>query len=280
MKKLTLVIIPDGVNATRQLRLPQGIFKAALIAGLVVSGSLGFILLDYLQLRNFRQNFHAVSSENEGLKGEARVLLQNLEDVKRSLRRVQDYTAKLGELTMAKVQKVSKQTGIGPLSPEEFKSASLDRPAPEPTTDYVPVGINMDNLTFRPVFDQMAAIGRDANAHALELQHLLSTLSQQKSLLVSIPSISPVDGWVTSGYGTRISPFTGARTAHLGIDIASPTGTPILSPADGVVIFTGTKDGFGNFIMIEVKAFQLRKAVKQARINNGHTIHAEIPNRV
>src|SRR6185312_3091128 len=90
----------------------------------------------------------------------------------------------------------------------------------------------------------------DANDHALELQRLLSTLSQQKSLLSSIPSVAPVDGWITSGYGIRVSPFTGERTMHSGLDIAAPVGTPILAPADGVVIFTGAKAGYGNFIMI------------------------------
>ncbi len=37
---------------------------------------------------------------------------------------------------------------------------------------------------------------------------------------------------------------------HKGVDVASPVGTPIYAPADGVVIFTGGKSGFGNFIMI------------------------------
>jgi murein DD-endopeptidase MepM/ murein hydrolase activator NlpD len=36
----------------------------------------------------------------------------------------------------------------------------------------------------------------------------------------------------------------------MGIDVAAPVGTPIVAPADGVVIFTGAKQGFGNFIMI------------------------------
>src|SRR4029078_2509934 len=101
-----------------------------------------------------------------------------------------------------------------------------------------------DNLASRPVFDRLATIGQDANQHALELQHLLSNLSQQKSLLSSIPSFSPVDGWITSNYGKRISPFTGEPTLHMGLDVAAPVGTPIYAPADGVVIFTGAKQGF------------------------------------
>ena len=45
---------------------------------------LGFFTLDYLQLRTLRASYRGVSNENEGLKGEARVLMQNLEEVKHS----------------------------------------------------------------------------------------------------------------------------------------------------------------------------------------------------
>ena len=37
---------------------------------------------------------------------------------------------------------------------------------------------------------------------------------------------------------------------HEGIDIGARAGTPIVSTADGVVIFSGKKPGFGNFIKI------------------------------
>ena len=175
--------------------------------------------------------------------------MQNLEEVKVSLRRVQDYTSKLGELTTVKVQTFRKKTGIGPLSPEEFGAAQRTEAAVQPE-GYVPIGLNMDKLVFRRVFDRLSGIGQEANNDALELQHLLSTLSKQKNLLASIPSIAPVDGWVTSGVGVRVSPFTGERTDHAGIDIAAPVGTAIMAPADGVVIFSGAKAGFGNFIMV------------------------------
>ncbi len=253
MKKLTIMIIPDGINATRQVRVPRALFKVAMLLGLGAFGVGGFFFFDYMQLRALRTNYQTVANENDGLKGEARVLMQNLEEVKRSLRRVQDYTSKLGELTMLKVQKVSKKTGIGPLTSEEYAAATQMQPEAPPVSsasDYVPAGINMDNLVFRPVFDRLNSIGTDANNHAFELQHLLSTLSQQKALLSSIPTFSPVDGWITSGFGRRVSPFTGEKGVHQGIDIAAPVGTPILAPADGVVIFTGAKAGFGNFIMI------------------------------
>jgi murein DD-endopeptidase MepM/ murein hydrolase activator NlpD len=253
MKRITIMIIPDGCRATRQVRVPESLIKIGIAMSFVALASAGFVFFDYLELRYFRNNFRTLAAENEDLKGEARLLLQNLEEVKGALRRVQDYTGKLGELTALKVQKFAKKTGIGPLTVEEFNVAQQTNAAVEikkDTSAYVPVGLNIDKLVFRPIFDRLASIGHAANNHALELQHLLSTLSQQKNLLSSIPSVAPVDGWVTSGFGTRVSPFTGERTAHAGVDIAAPVGTPILAPADGVVIFTGAKAGFGNFVMI------------------------------
>ena len=54
----------------------------------------------------------------------------------------------------------------------------------------------------------------------------------------------------TSGFGTRRDPVTGGRRAHNGIDLAGPRGTPIVSTAEGVVVFAGRQSGYGNMIKI------------------------------
>ena len=70
-------------------------------------------------------------------------------------------------------------------------------------------------------------------------------------MLNSTPALQPVDGWITSGFGSRISPFNGLKIFHEGIDLAASTGTIIIAPADGIVTFAGVKPGYGNTLVID-----------------------------
>jgi murein DD-endopeptidase MepM/ murein hydrolase activator NlpD len=75
-------------------------------------------------------------------------------------------------------------------------------------------------------------------------------VEQQSEMWKERPSISPVWGRITSTFGYRIHPFTGAYIMHEGLDISGSIGTPIKSSADGVVSFVGIKEYFGNVVMI------------------------------
>ena len=56
---------------------------------------------------------------------------------------------------------------------------------------------------------------------------------------------------VSSGYGMRFHPVHGDRRAHLGVDYAAPTGTPVRTVADGVVQFAGSQRGYGNVVFVQ-----------------------------
>jgi len=60
----------------------------------------------------------------------------------------------------------------------------------------------------------------------------------------------PVRGYISSGYGYRISPFTGARQFHSGLDIAAPQGTPVKAAMYGRVVDTGYDTNSGNYVVI------------------------------
>ena len=67
------------------------------------------------------------------------------------------------------------------------------------------------------------------------------------------PSLWPVMGPITSGFGERVDPVlgTGEGEFHKGIDIAAPQGTPIHATADGVVLSAGLSNGYGREVVLD-----------------------------
>ncbi len=61
----------------------------------------------------------------------------------------------------------------------------------------------------------------------------------------------PVEGRITSSFGKRISPISGKRSFHTGLDIGCSMDTPVKAAADGKVIFSGWKEIYGNMIIIK-----------------------------
>jgi len=75
--------------------------------------------------------------------------------------------------------------------------------------------------------------------------------NDQRELLASTPSIWPVRGYLSAGFGNRPDPFTGQRDFHPGLDISVPIGTKVHAPADGVVVSSGLQKGYGNALVID-----------------------------
>ncbi len=66
-----------------------------------------------------------------------------------------------------------------------------------------------------------------------------------------IPSVTPVTGVITSRYGPRNDPFTGHYAMHYGVDISAAPGTPVKSPARGVVVATGEHGRYGRLVVVD-----------------------------
>src|SRR5258706_3083975 len=59
---------------------------------------------------------------------------------------------------------------------------------------------------------------------------------------------APAKGAVSSKFGLRADPWTGARRFHSGVDIAAPAGSPVRAAAAGKVAFSGWAEGYGNLV--------------------------------
>lgn len=63
----------------------------------------------------------------------------------------------------------------------------------------------------------------------------------------------PVPGQyrITSSFGGRADPITGAASNHGGTDIAAPYGSSIVSANDGVVLYAGWHYSYGNYVIVD-----------------------------
>ena len=71
-------------------------------------------------------------------------------------------------------------------------------------------------------------------------------------LRTTVPPVWPVDGGeLSSGFGYRYHPVTGAPGMHTGIDIAAPEGTPVAAAFRGTVYRIGYNTRAGNYIILD-----------------------------
>ena len=72
---------------------------------------------------------------------------------------------------------------------------------------------------------------------------------------------------VTSGFKMRFHPILQTWRAHLGVDYAAPTGTPVRSVGQGIVDVAGTQGGFGNVVMVKHASGHTTVYAHLSRIN-------------
>lgn len=84
-----------------------------------------------------------------------------------------------------------------------------------------------------------------------EIVRLAKTNEQR---LENIPAIQPVFNKnlkrMASGYGMRIDPVYHTRKFHAGMDFTAPSGTKIFATGNGVIVYSGWKQGYGNCVII------------------------------
>jgi murein DD-endopeptidase MepM/ murein hydrolase activator NlpD len=129
-----------------------------------------------------------------------------------------------------------------------LKSAPELTPASTDTLDSEHFTQSLDQLA---ILKSSAMSGVAGAAISASYNHVGSLSTSDWARLAAAPSLWPIEGPVTGSFGERIDPFNGEGAFHTGIDISSPTGTPIMAPADGIVIATSFVNGYGRAIIID-----------------------------
>jgi len=92
--------------------------------------------------------------------------------------------------------------------------------------------------------DQTESLLAERRKSLEELRRWVETV---RSRFASTPSLWPVYGQISSGFGYRAYPWRGF---HRGVDIRAPYGTPIRAAASGVVSYRGWMRGYGKTLEI------------------------------
>ncbi|HME70574.1 MAG TPA: M23 family metallopeptidase [Myxococcota bacterium] len=283
MKRYTLIIVPEGTGRVQRLGVSERGLKR--LAGIGAAGALLFLLgfVHYLSLWGHMAEFRGVHAEAERVRAEAEAQRAELQSRAEERQRMADELARVREferrvrvianLPEASLERtaqrpaVSLGVGGGAERPEDA-TPPMGTPTPtasdgEGGTEQVPVGTpadvsappaGPDASSSRPraeevVGNQSLLERLQSESHSLE--ELVGALRGKVERLAATPSSWPAIGWITSGFGYRISPFTGRRDFHEGVDIAAEFGTPILAPAPGRVVFAGRKGGLGTAIVVD-----------------------------
>lgn len=98
---------------------------------------------------------------------------------------------------------------------------------------------------------ELSWLDQETSIQERQSEELVASAEQRRARWEATPSIWPVKGWITSGFGRRISPFTGQPAMHRGLDIGAAPGSPIQAPANGIVRIADYDSKMGRFITID-----------------------------
>jgi hypothetical protein len=279
MKHYTLILVGDETSPIRRIQVSGETIKRAAwglgIAVLVfVLGSFDYYRarVDNTELAELRITSEEQTSEMERVRTTLDLMTNQMAAVRELERKVR-IIANLPGSTGVGGDEITELVPDGSISPDA-EDAKLQVPVGVPvSTDQVSSDASRGSIDMVPVraggkpdqsglatqkarairqLDELAkAIGIGAEIQTQSLQELVIQLDDKHSRLTSMPSIWPTRGWLTSRFGPRISPFTGRRQHHAGIDIAAAAGADVIAPAAGRVVFVGRKGPLGNAVVLE-----------------------------
>jgi murein DD-endopeptidase MepM/ murein hydrolase activator NlpD len=160
------------------------------------------------------------------------------------LTKTRTYEENAGKLQAKVLQLQTMVTKLGVM-------AGLEHSLPEAGGAGVGGAIGMESQAPVLAPRALAAIDESLTTLTRRSAQLEEFYRDQTLVLASTPSIWPVRGYLSAGFGNRIDPFTGQRDFHAGIDVSTPIGTRIFAPADGVVLSASVQGGYGNSMIID-----------------------------
>jgi murein DD-endopeptidase MepM/ murein hydrolase activator NlpD len=250
----TIIFVPHARAKFRKLKVSHRLLFSLLS---LVSTSLclsTFFSVQYFTSLSQTHELSKLRRENRELQSANEQFGKSVESLRTQLRGVEDRTRKLAIIAGINTLDEASQGGSGGLRNEELQAS--------------PYRDDVDKMSFRS--DRLNK----------DLSQLEEKFVAQSRMLSSTPSIAPVRGILTDGFGGRSDPFTHEAGTHNAIDISSAIGQPVRAPADGIVVKAEWASGYGNVVYVShgygystryghLSAFNVRPG---ARVKRGEII--------
>jgi len=272
MERYSLIVVTDETAPIRRFDIRKDLARRA-IWGAAIAVCVAVVgLVDYIRVRIDHVELQALRVETAEQKAKIDGFDETLSEVEAKLDRLRDFERKvriianlpgavatggeevtaIGSAVGGDLEATAK--GAGAVAVSDGETEGDEDPEPEegsarPEPPRLPGTPNGDRVS---VLRQDAErLGLVAGAREMSLAELLEKLESKRDRLASTPAIWPTKGWMTSRFGNRISPFTGGLQFHAGIDIAGASGTDVIAPARGRVVFSGTRGPLGRTLVID-----------------------------
>jgi len=233
-RKLTLMVVPDSQGIARQISVPVALLYSAVLFILIVLFVGFFFAAQYFSHRVSEVEVQKLRTENERLHDKYEQMRWDLAEVDSRYKDLVNKEIAIRTIfDLPEISTEERQLGIG---------------GPESKT----LAVMSTNEKF--AFKTEQEVDRLLRLSTFEIEKYAEVeqdLTGLKDRLAHTPSIWPVKGWLSRGFGMKHDPFTGYKQMHRGLDIANRVGTPIMAPADGRVTQVGTVGNMGKMITID-----------------------------
>ncbi|RMG41794.1 MAG: M23 family metallopeptidase [Candidatus Dadabacteria bacterium] len=236
-KSFCLWVVPPDDGRVRKVRITTRRLLALSVIVLFVISSILFVISDYGRVQVLRAKnyllYKKISSERYMLAKTNASLKSRLEKLSESNSRVLKYEKSLNQ-RLDELRSIIEGAGVYDIFSTKKDTAKnngkIDSSNGIGGAEITCSGKQCSDLSGQDSSDNFLRMSSNpANEDLLEL------FDRYIQFLSTLPLGSPGNGYLSSGFGLRVSPFSHRVAMHQGVDISLPYGSQVVATGDGVI---------------------------------------------